>query len=84
MNENQGNEGDKQMNPSKELNTNKNLENNIIFKKSYRVPDANNKKGIEKINYYNFIGITKFITFAELIEVLFFNKKFYDAISTIY
>ena len=84
MNENQGKEGDKQMNPSKELNTKKSLENNIIFKKSYRVPDANNKKGFDKINYYNFIGITKFITFAELIEVLFVNKKFYDTISQRY
>ena len=49
--------------------------------KSYRVPDANNKKGFDKINYYNFIGITKFITFAELSEILFVNKKFYETIS---
>ena len=49
--------------------------------KSYRVPDANNKKGFDKINYYNFIGITKFINFAELSEILFVNKKFYETIS---
>ena len=46
-----------------------NYEKEEIFKKKYRVPDANNKKGFDKINYYNFIGITKFITFAELSEI---------------
>ncbi len=50
---------------------------NEIFKKTYRVPDANNKKNFDKINHYNFIGITKFMTFIELTEMSFVNQKFY-------
>ena len=61
-----------------------NYEKEEIFKKKYRVPDANNKKGFDKINYYNFIGITKFITFAELSEISYVNKKFYMIISQRY
>ena len=81
MNENQKKEENNQNNPPKELNTKKNLDIDIVYKKSYRVPNANNKKGFDKINIYNFIGITKFMTFAELSEVLFVNKKFYNIIS---
>ena len=76
MNENQKKEEDNRNNPPKEINT-----NDIIYRKSYRVPNANNKKGFDKINIYNFIGITKLMTFAELSEVLFVNKKFYNIIS---
>ena len=59
-------------------------EKDITHRKSYKVPDANNKKGFEKINYYNFIGITKFIEFGELSEILFVNHKFYNIISKRY
>lgn len=53
---------------------------NEIFKKKYRVPDANNKKKFDKINHYNFIGITKFLTFIELTEMSFVNQKFYKTL----
>ena len=69
---------------SKEINRNKPIDKDITHQKNYRVPDANNKKGFEKINYYNFIGITKFIEFGELSEVLFVNHKFYNIISKRY
>ena len=37
--------------------------------KAYRVPDVHLKKYFEKINFYNFIGITKFFTFPEMLEL---------------
>ena len=37
--------------------------------KSYRVPNPHLKKNFEKINFYNFIGITKFFTFPEMLEL---------------
>ena len=70
--------------PSKEITKNKPIDKDITHQKNYRVPDANNKKGFEKINYYNFIGITKFIEFGELSEVLFVNHTFYNIISKRY
>ena len=38
-------------------------------KKTYIVPNANNKKYFDKINYYNFIGITKFFSFPQMLEL---------------
>ena len=38
-------------------------------KKSYRVPNAESKKNFDKINFYNFIGITKCFSFPEMIEL---------------
>ena len=49
---------------------------NKIDMKNYRVPDASNKKGFEKINNYNFIKISKFLSFLEIAEASFVNKKF--------
>ena len=37
--------------------------------KSYQVPNPESKKNFEKINFYNFIGITKFFTFPEMLEL---------------
>ena len=51
-----------------------------ILKKNYKVPDALNKKNFDKINIYNLITITKFMTFFEIIELSFVNKKMYNAI----
>ena len=39
-------------------------------KKSYRVPNADTKKNFEKINIYNFIGIIKFFSFPEMLELI--------------
>ena len=49
---------------------------NKIDMKNYRVPDASIKKGFEKINNYNFIKISKFLSFLEIAEASFVNKKF--------
>ena len=57
---------------------------NKIDMKNYRVPDASNKKGFEKINNYNFIKITKFLTFLEIAEASFVNKKFYNLLAKRY
>ena len=62
----------------------KSYEKEETSQKNYRVPDANNKKGFDKINYYNFIKITKFINFAELSEIIYVNHKFYKIISEHY
>ena len=39
-------------------------------KKSYRVPNDDTKKNFEKINIYNFIGIIKFFSFPEMLELI--------------
>ena len=83
MNENLEEDKKKSNNSSNEKNKD-NIEKDFKFRKNYKVPDANNKKGFEKINIYNFIGITKFITFAEISEILFVNQKFYNIISQRY
>jgi len=48
-------------------------------KKSYRVPNADTKKNFEKINIYNFIGIIKFFSFPEMLELIgvshLFNQR---------
>ena len=49
--------------------------------KKYKVPDALNKKNFDKINIFNFIGITEFITFSEMRELSFVNHKFYNIIN---
>ena len=51
-----------------------------ILKKNYKVPDALNKKNFDKINIYNLITITKFMTFFEIIELSFVNKKLHNSI----
>ena len=52
--------------------------------KSYRVPDPHSKKNFWKINFYNFIGITKFFTFPEMIELIGVCRTFNQRISTKY
>ena len=51
-------------------------------KKSYRVPNADTKKNFEKINIYNFIGIIKFFSFPEMLELIgvshLFNQRIYE------
>ena len=56
---------------SQEKEKEKNKEANVdkTKLKSYRVPDANSKKYFEKINIYNFIGITKYFTFPEMLQL---------------
>ena len=48
-------------------------------KKPYRVPNADTKKNFEKINIYNFIGIIKFFSFPEMLELIgvshLFNQR---------
>ena len=53
----------------KEKEKNKDTPIDETKKKSYRVPNANSKKNFEKINFYNFIGITKFFSFPEMLEL---------------
>ena len=57
---------------------------NKIDMKSYRVPDASNKKGFEKINNFNFIKISKFLSFLEIAEASFVNKKFNNLLTQRY
>ena len=57
---------------------------NKIDMKNYRVPDASNKKGFEKINNYNFIKISKFLSFLEIAHASFVNKKFYNLLTKRY
>ena len=52
--------------------------------KTYKIPDAINKKYFDKINNYNIIGIMKFIYFPEMIEISFTNHKFYNIINEKY
>ena len=54
---------------SQEKEKNKDTPIDETKKKSYRVPNANSKKNFEKINFYNFIGITKFFSFPEMLEL---------------
>ena len=56
-------------------------EKDITELKEYRVPDAISEKIFDKINKSNFIGITKFITFPEMIEISLVNKIFYDILN---
>jgi hypothetical protein len=52
--------------------------------KTYKIPDANNKKYFDKINNYNIIGIMKYIYFPEMVEISFVNHKFYNVINKKY
>ena len=52
--------------------------------KTYKIPDAINKKYFDKINNYNIRGIMKFIYFPEMVEISFANKKFYNLINKKY
>ena len=53
----------------KEKEKNKEILIDATKLKSYRVPNSESKKNFEKINTYNFIGITKFFTFPEMLEL---------------
>ena len=68
----------------KDKDKSKEITRDVTELKSYRVPDANNKKYFDKINNYNFIGIIKYIYFAEVIELSFVNKKFYNLLNQRY
>ena len=52
--------------------------------KSYRVPNIELKKNFEKINFYNFIGITKFFTFPEMLEIAGVCRTFNQRINEKY
>ena len=52
--------------------------------KSYRIPDPYSKKNFEKINFYNFIGITKFFTFPEMLELTGVCRTFNQRINEKY
>ena len=52
--------------------------------KSYRVPNLELKKNFEKINFYNFIGITKFFTFPEMLEIAGVCRTFNQRINEKY
>ena len=65
----------------KEKNKSKEIPKDITELKKYIVPDANNKKNFDKINIYNFIGITKFLYYPEMIEISFVNKKMCNIIN---
>ena len=64
----------------------KNKDNHIdeTKKKFYRVPNADSKRNFEKINFYNFIGITKFFTFPEMLELTGVCHSFNQKISEKY
>ena len=62
----------------------KEFQKKITELKSYKIPDAINKKYFDKINIYNFIGILKFIYFSEMIEISFVNQNFYNLINRKY
>ena len=68
----------------KDKDKSKEITRDITELKSYRVPDANNKKYFDKINNYNFIGIIKYIYFPEVTELSFVNKKFYNLLNQRY
>ena len=70
--------------PPKEKEKGKESSKDITLLKSYKVPDAINKKYFDKINTYNFVGIMKFITFPEMIEISFVNHKFSHLINQKY
>jgi len=80
MDKNLKSEIGKNIGPPKEKEKNKETNKDITLLKSYRVPDANNKKYFDKINTFNFIGIMKFISFPEMAEFSFVNKQFHDMI----
>ena len=75
---------EKNNSPPKEKEKGKESSKDITLLKSYKVPDANNKKYFDKINTYNFVGIMKFITFPEMIEISFVNHKFSHLINQKY
>ncbi len=66
---------------TKEKNKSKEIPKDITELKQYIVPNANNKKNFDKINIYNFIGITKFLYFPEMIEISFVNQKMNNIIN---
>ena len=78
-------EKDKNKNLNKETDKKKVIKKDITEMKNYKIPDASNKKGFEKINIYNFVGISKFLTFLEItVETRFVNQKFYNILSKRY
>ena len=84
MNKNENSETEKNNAISKGKDKNKDIPKDITLLKNYKVPDAANKKFFDKINTYNFIGIMKFFSFPEMIEISFVNKKFLNIIEQKY
>ena len=80
MNKNENSEIEKNNALSKGKDKNK----DITLLKNYKIPDAINKKYFDKINSYNFIGIMKFFSFPEMIEISFVSKKFLNIIEQKY
>ena len=62
----------------------KNIPKDETEEKTYKIPDANNKKYFEKINNYNIRGIMKYIYFPEMVEISFVNQKLYNLINKKY
>ena len=56
-------------NQEKEIEKNKEIPIDETKLKQYKVPNSHLKKYFEKINYFNFIGITKFFSFPEMLEL---------------
>ena len=81
MDKNLKTEIEKNIDLLKEKNKSKEIPKDITELKKYIVPDANNKKNFDKINIYNFIGITKFLYYPEMIEISFVNKKMCNIIN---
>ena len=52
--------------------------------KTYKIPDAINKKYFDKINNYNIRGIMKYIYFPEMVEISFANQRFYNVVNKKY
>ena len=84
MNKNENSETEKNNALSKGKDKNKGIPKDKTLLKNYKVPDAINKKYFDKINAYNFIGIMKFFSFPEMIEISFVNKKFLNIIEQKY
>ena len=74
----------KKKEPDKANNSHKEKIISEIDMKKYRVPDALNKKGFDKINNFNFIKISKFMSFLEISEASFVNKRFYNLLNKRY
>ena len=62
----------------------KNIPKDETEEKTYKIPDAINKKYFEKINNYNIRGIMKYIYFPEMVEISFVNQKMYNLINKKY
>jgi len=84
MNKNENSESEKNNTISKGKDKNKDIPKDKTLLKNYKVPDAINKKYFDKINTYNFIGIMKFFSFPEMLEISFVNKKFLNIIEQKY